>query len=372
MTRCSKCNNELVADARFCNICGTPVLAASPAPTDQKRSINPDIRRVLPTRDGRPRADSPAPDPAQNSTPIKTRRWNETPNKPADTTDNLENDAPDTIVLTPPKQSISRPSIPPIIPKTIKEFPPVKAGQADASEKQNPAPVDVEDTSTTTDSPDEVADVTASSLPDASLSDADKDETVPLPDPELVKNAQDETVPLPDPEVVKNASMPAPNSGPGHAQSIIRPIGPPASPRQDTPVSPGQTPPNPMSPLPALPNTPTLTGEKTLQKDNARNPWPVQPDNRNYAIRQQNTFNAGVPQTPLPAPHNIPANHPEVQKRNSNGANSTASRQELPLYSPESFAYTSKAAEHWRGSWRDLQNAEAGPAEDVSKGQASV
>src|SRR5581483_4660057 len=65
-------------------------------------------------------------------------------------------------------------------------------------------------------------------------------------------------------------------------------------------------------------------------------------------------------------------NYHELQKRNSNGANSTANRQELPLFSPESFAYTSKAAEHWRSSWRDLQNAEAGPAEDVSKGQASV
>ncbi|MGH2497003.1 MAG: zinc-ribbon domain-containing protein [Ktedonobacteraceae bacterium] len=356
MTRCSKCNNELVADARFCNICGTPVSTAPAAPTDQKRAISPDIRHVLPTRDGRPRAASPAPDLSQNSTPIKTRRWNETPNKPADTTDNLESDAPDTIVLTPQKQNIPRPSIPPIIPKTIKEFPPAKAGQAGASEKQNPAPVDVEDASTTTDSPDEVAGVTTSSLPDESLSESDKDETVPLPNPELVKNTP----------------VPAPNSGPGHAQSIIRPIGPPASSRQDTPVSPGQTPPNPMSPLPALPNTPTLTGEKTLQKDNAKNPWPVQSDNRNYAIRQQNTSNAGVPQTPLPAPHNIPANYPEGQKRNNNGANSTANRQELPLYSPESFAYTSKAAEHWRGSWRDLQNAEAGPAEDVSKGQASV
>ncbi len=57
---------------------------------------------------------------------------------------------------------------------------------------------------------------------------------------------------------------------------------------------------------------------------------------------------------------------------NGNGANSTAARQELPLFSPESFAYTSKAAQHWRKSWRDLQNAEAGPAQDVSKGQAEV
>jgi hypothetical protein len=46
--------------------------------------------------------------------------------------------------------------------------------------------------------------------------------------------------------------------------------------------------------------------------------------------------------------------------------------QEIPLFSPESLAYTSQAAEHWRKSWRDRQYAEAGPAENVSKGQAYV
>jgi len=37
-----------------------------------------------------------------------------------------------------------------------------------------------------------------------------------------------------------------------------------------------------------------------------------------------------------------------------------------------SFMATSKAAEQWRKSWRDRQYAEAGPAENVSRGQASV
>lgn len=36
------------------------------------------------------------------------------------------------------------------------------------------------------------------------------------------------------------------------------------------------------------------------------------------------------------------------------------------------FGSTSKAAEHWRQSWRDRQRAEAGPAEGVSRGQAAV
>lgn len=376
MNRCSKCNNELVAGARFCNICGTPVSTAPAAPIEQKRTINPDIRRVVPTRDGRPRTDVVAPDASQSSIPIQPRRWNETPAKPTDTTDSVESDAPepdapDTIQLTPKKRNTSGSSNPPIIAETTIENAPAQAGQADTDEKHISVPV--EDTSQAVDSPEDVADVATSALPDATVP-SDTDETVPLPDPEQIKNA------------------PAPNAGQGHAQSIIRPIVPPAPSRPKTPVSPGQTPPNPVSPLPALPNTPSLSGEKTLQIDNTKNPRPLntpapgprtsdnqrlpvpprQPDSRNYAARQQAMFNAGTPQTPQPSSHNMPTNYHELQKRNSNGANSTANRQELPLYSPESFAYTSKAAEHWRSSWRDLQNAEAGPAEDVSKGQASV
>jgi hypothetical protein len=42
------------------------------------------------------------------------------------------------------------------------------------------------------------------------------------------------------------------------------------------------------------------------------------------------------------------------------------------LLNPASFLATSKAAEQWRKSWRDRQYAEAGPAENVSRGQASV
>src|SRR5260370_38856274 len=92
MNRCSKCNNELVADARFCNICGTPAPKAPTTPTGGlKRTIHPDIRRVRPLREGQTIAPSPAPDvpqapdAPQTSTPIKPRSWNERANKPAGT-----------------------------------------------------------------------------------------------------------------------------------------------------------------------------------------------------------------------------------------------------------------------------------------------
>ncbi len=44
----------------------------------------------------------------------------------------------------------------------------------------------------------------------------------------------------------------------------------------------------------------------------------------------------------------------------------------VPTAAPESLAATSKAAEQWRTSWLDRQHDEAGPATDVSRGQAAV
>ncbi|MDQ6660202.1 MAG: hypothetical protein M3Z24_04465, partial [Chloroflexota bacterium] len=46
--------------------------------------------------------------------------------------------------------------------------------------------------------------------------------------------------------------------------------------------------------------------------------------------------------------------------------------QQRPVeYSP-SLTATSRAAEHWRTSWRNRQHAEAGPATEVSRGQSAV
>ena len=64
MNRCSKCNNELIAGARFCNICGTPVPGAQETPPAAaepfglKRTIKPEVRRVRPTRSGKATTDS--------------------------------------------------------------------------------------------------------------------------------------------------------------------------------------------------------------------------------------------------------------------------------------------------------------------------
>lgn len=56
----------------------------------------------------------------------------------------------------------------------------------------------------------------------------------------------------------------------------------------------------------------------------------------------------------------------------ANEKNDIADSPTMDLPIPASFIATSKAAEQWRKSWRDRQYAEAGPAENVSRGQASV
>src|SRR5258708_36257066 len=66
----------------------------------------------------------------------------------------------------------------------------------------------------------------------------------------------------------------------------------------------------------------------------------------------------------------LPTNHLSTQSMN--GQNGSANAPTMNVLNPESFVTTSKAAEHWRKSWRARQYAEAGPVEDVSRGQASV
>ncbi len=89
--------------------------------------------------------------------------------------------------------------------------------------------------------------------------------------------------------------------------------------------------------------------------------------------------NAGVQITPVVSlqQNSSKYNSDELSTRGSpteyaNSKNSIADSPTMNLLSPASFMATSRAAEQWRKSWRDRQYAEAGPAETVSRGQASV
>lgn len=400
MNQCSKCNNELIAGAHFCNICGTPVAgipatsSASDAQVGLKRTIQPEFRRIRPPRASQTATGSLVP----GTVPVET----DTPDKPVE---DAGNDVPEKSEMQDQKQSAPRPAKSPVIPKTTIEYTSIKAGQG--GEKRQPAPP--EDTPAMTDEAKEGEEVPTTELPDLPASTSRVAPVVESPAqvkvaPPVTVSEPDQTVPLPAPPD-KTMPQPSPNAGTNRAPGIIRPIVSSASLRRNTPIPPGYTPPDTLSPLPAVPNTPPVSAEKPRQAENARFPGPVhipapgspsqdtsrktggpqsmpvpprhqsQPSLTNNPARQQNSFNADapqLPQTPQPSLHDVPTNYLERPHANGNGANNTAARQELPLFSPESFAYTSKAAQHWRTSWRDLQNAEAGPAEDVSKGQAEV
>src|SRR3989442_6765504 len=62
----------------------------------------------------------------------------------------------------------------------------------------------------------------------------------------------------------------------------------------------------------------------------------------------------------------------ELSTEYLNGQDDLDDSPTMNLLSPESYVATSKATERWRKSWLDRQYAEAGPAENVSRGQQSV
>lgn len=117
------------------------------------------------------------------------------------------------------------------------------------------------------------------------------------------------------------------------------------------------------------PTSPTQTpGEFPLQAKTIANPLalPKRPTG------MEKITPVAIPQQG-PSAYNLnamPTNHSPAQLVNEQ--NGPAHAPTMNLLNSESFVTTSKAAEHWRKSWRARQYAEAGPAEDVSRGQASV
>ena len=327
MNRCPKCNNEPGTDARFCNICGTPVQGSPVSPpVIPKRTISPEIKHVSPTRGSQRNIATPVPDASQFASPTKPGSQG----------------SPDAASAAQQKQNAPKPPNPPVIPKTTIEYRTTRPGQS----------------------------------------------------------AQVPLSPL----------NPAQSNVPG----IIRPIGTSSSQRQNMPARPEQTPHpqsvpaqrphNPLPPISVIPTTPALSSEVPTQSDVDKKRRPiitpflgmpsqhnqsmieqptrqepaasrqqqpsVQPNNTNISGWQQPSSNPGMQQTPRSSLHGLPTSY--QQTANENGVSNVANRQDIPLFSQESFAYTSKAAEHWRNSWFDRQYAEAGPAQDVSRGQATV
>ncbi|HJT59642.1 MAG TPA: hypothetical protein VJ761_24245, partial [Ktedonobacteraceae bacterium] len=181
--------------------------------------------------------------------------------------------------------------------------------------------------------------------------------------------------PQPDAAITPNLThrpgTPAPH--PGQAPDLLRPIGfSPSSIHPGEPSAPVQR--SPSAPLPAG-STPLMPGNVSALPPTPSFAPPGSPLQQNW----QRPAEQGSPQGESGStsfswqPSGI---EHRAAGQTSGAVDSQHSVPEDAFALSEAdlgrFGGTSKAAEHWRQSWRDRQRAEAGPAEGVSRGQAAV
>ncbi|TMF47324.1 MAG: hypothetical protein E6I32_10120 [Chloroflexi bacterium] len=426
MNRCQKCKNELAAEARFCNICGTPQVT-SPWSMNPTRTIQPDIKHVHPGREHRADATKSSASPTYEQFPkADDKKALDNVGRPDST---WPSNAPLSTTPPAPVGSIIRPitplpSIPrhPVFPKTTIEFATLKTSQLNEPPKSEliehtattPLPLPGENAAQTP--PQQKQGIIRPIVTSSSLR-----QYTPAPSSQISKTPPNPQTPLPKPAVQQKPEagmsdrpveaardfmpqMPLPTlAAPQKSKKSIPETPTIASPAQATPkteplqperVSRPRPPQMPSPDLwmqqkqrlaeqrtkqePAIPTQPLTSsaGENRRQESAI----PTQPltisagENRRQELVG---FNSTASSSQRLSWHDMPTRHLDHGITNDangqgNGTYKQVDHQELALFSPESFAYTSKAAEHWRKSWRDRQYAEAGPAEAVSKGQASV
>jgi hypothetical protein len=168
--------------------------------------------------------------------------------------------------------------------------------------------------------------------------------------------------------------MPNPEQAPG----LIRPAGfPPSS---VPPVNPG-------SPIRGGTSLPTPSGTGSAHPDNTpvSPPMGTPPAQTMLDLQQRfapansvvhgNTQNPQRPVQPGSSWQRSSAEGYPVGQTTNSAANMRPVRANIfvePDPGLDRLGSTSRAAEHWHQSWRDRQRAEAGPAENVSRGQAAV
>jgi hypothetical protein len=356
MSRCQQCNTELPDGARFCGICGSTQQpqgwpAAAKAPGAQEAIVTtqdivttiqdtPPISPVVslnPTRSiytGIKKASSPGEAGGDTLSPINPEKSQQMHGDKETLITSGELEISKDMIPETPKPSTD------VRPFTALNVPEIPEPAASAETTGSPAPpLPVE----------RAAQFKSRIRPDAPDSSAQ-----PAASDESQKDQANRTA----------VQMPTP----GQAGSLIRPVGispsstPPAYPRTPVPggtskpIQPESFKPDNMfaSPRMAPPSSPPIS---ELQ----------QPLTPGYTVMHGNTQN---PQQPI-----------QSRQQQPGAANSTGSPwgRSFPEdhtlgQSPglERLESTSRAAEHWRQSWRDRQRAEAGPAENVSRGQAAV
>jgi Double zinc ribbon len=432
MNRCCKCNTELVEQVRFCNVCGSPQtpagsqVEASP-PTEQEP---PDKTKRC------HKCESELPAEARFCNvcgSVKSSKASSTAATTSEKQVTLASADADDKTLSgssqPPKSLIPTRSIHPgikktsssqedgdnsIRPKTITRSP-VFPSRPTNNGVKSPADLPQRNTLQPAYSPEPAT----SAIPLNSSSPANAPETPehtiqpetsrPANSPTASSSAKAESISNTPTQSLGEPSVPARTPG------LIRPIAPksparsviPSSP--DTPgtatatqqskqiqTSPGypiSVPPTKVS-SPAKPQTQqrsspsyNLPGVRTQDKKQNADlethqhqvspPKQVSGDIAQRDRQEQIARNQMTPVAPISRQMSSTYDLDELptsvlSTEHINGQNDLGDTPTMDLLSPESFVATSKAAEHWRKSWLDRQYAEAGPAENVSRGQASV
>lgn len=178
--------------------------------------------------------------------------------------------------------------------------------------------------------------------------------------------------------------MTPPQEPPRHkaAPGLIRPIGTAVSPKLAS---------NPKTPIPRrpaqsgqLPMTPVPPGRQGFIEPVNTPQGASSQNGRHMADQVTRQEPVQSPPPPRPQQGQIPLREQVISNSTSTGRlytpieNQPTGRlprnvvSDVPTRSQENLDATSRAAEHWRNSWRDQQRAEAGPIMDVSRGDASV
>jgi len=422
MIRCRQCNAELTEQARFCNVCGLPQNSREPeqeiSTLNEQKALDTKHTKCcdncateLP-KEARFCAVCGSAQTSKQSFVVETTSNERV--KPASTS---ENDESSTVHSQPSMWLTPARSIKPadkqlskasdnvtIRPKTVTR-PPVFPTRPTSNGAKSPTAIQQFNTSQPV----------ASSEPPAV--------TIPINTPGTAKT-QDEPVPTVQSkhsdsvqgESISDNSIQTPGelSAPARTSGLIRPVTPKSSTRSVIPSRPGFGEPTistqqskqiPQAPADPITTRPTKVSSSTKQPTHQRSSSSfMQPDvdsqdkhqitkletqrnqvysepkvNRNSVQSRPREQIAGVQITPVEHLWQNSSMHSsdELSTRSSsiehiNGMNGVSDSPTMDLLNPASFMATSKAAEQWRKSWRDRQYAEAGPAEIVSRGQASV
>ncbi len=388
MNHCHKCNTELPIEARFCNICGTrQALAESqseaPASTQDVTFETMDTIRChecgavlsVKARFCGVCGSAQTPKAPLLADPVSSEQ--EIPAGDKALTDSPQSSSPK--LLTPTRtiqpgarrRGVNNPIRPKIVARS-----PVYPARPTSSGAKSPAALPQRDPSQSTSSPLPLASAAPLNAPspviqpETSEPTAQPDTSMPAgpPVPAATANAEINSHTLSQPQ--------GETSRPARTPGIIRAVGSPLSARTVIPTQPDlsrtttaalqskQAPAQASMPVSTLPDLHSQSKQQLAE-------LPPQQGSSDIAKGHQQEQMAPSKQLPsMYHPDEMPTS--QLSTEFTKGQNSLADEETMLLLSPESFAATSKAAEHWRKSWLDRQYAEGGPAKDVSRGHASV